>query len=445
MQHFSFYYRDFLDLKSLFPNAYEFRLLFQDDNVIIEDGVIHLIRPEEFNPQRIHNIVRVYPNKYDYFKIEVNIRCWQDDVYCFREVTKFGWLKRSYLFHLALRGINKIFSISYNTLLYSSENMSYYSKNGSLVKIQDGKAIIIGKMPAIPHPRFYEFVPFGNDAFLRANNKIYVSSQQMKKWNLIYKGKRAIKNSMVWIEEEHSLLFMEYTPGLKLTRHHLYKYYFATGEIKNILTFYSPEEHNNEGKEPYCRHIHVLMRDPYTGDIYVGVGDSDDESAIYRSTDKGNNFSKIGGGNQTWRTLSFFFIEDSIFWNTDSPDPQYLSCIKRSTLRKQNITNDDIIHYPLFNGASWNTFYDKSNDMYIMSANREGMLYDSKNRVYAVKFYNGRPTVYNLFEDEEIGQKGMDKFDQLFVLGKDIFGRYWFYDSRRNYYRQFVLRDYSIN
>lgn len=439
MQEYSFYYRDSISLKDIFPKAYGFSLLYPDENIIIKDGVMRLKNPDTFEPSSIHNIVRVYPNKYDYFKIEVKIRCWKEGRFRLKEITKNTWIKTNKFFKFLHRVINKIHPLPYNTHLVTANNVSYFSHNNHLLRRENGVTTVVGKLPRITQSVYFEFLPIGTEAFLRTGGLIYRSNKGMRQWTLIYEGKRGIKNSMVWIEKEQALLFSEYTPGLDLCRHHLYKYYVTSGETKTILTFYTPNEHAKDGANPYCRHIHVLMRDPYSNDIYMGVGDSDDESAIYRSVDNGNSFSLIGSGDQSWRTLSFLFTEDCIYWNTDSPDPQFLSCINRTQLNDSPLQTKDVKHWPLFNSASWNTTYDQRNGLVIMSASREGALYDLKNRVYGIRIGDDAPVVYSLFEDQSLGKEPTTKWQQLFVLGIDNEGCYWFYDTHRHYYRRFVL------
>ena len=227
-----------------------------------------------------------------------------------------------------------------------------------------------------------------------------MSINGLKNWKLIYEGKRAIKDSMIWIAEERALLYSEYTPGLDLQRHHLYKYFIDSGETRMIMTFYSPEEHERDNSNPYCRHIHILKRDPFSNDIYMGVGDSDDESAVYRSTDNGNTFTEVGHGSHFWRTLSFMFTENHIYWNTDSPDPQYINCLERSIVDSGSFVNSEVRHYPLYGGACWNTIYDNNNNLYIMSANCEGALHDNRHRVYGIEITENKlPTVYCLYEE----------------------------------------------
>ena len=436
MQNYSFYYRDTLNLKLLFPDAFRFKLLFPHDNVYIEDGIMGLRNPELFDPSRIHNTVCVYTCMYDYYKISVSIRCWKYGKKTFREVTPNLKVKQNKLYRLVNRVIHKFKSKSYNTLLCSHDDYSLFINSDKLIKISHGGKQVIGKIPKLVDPLYYQFIVKGEYAFYRTGGKIFIGTQGLSHWKLIYEGKRAIKDSMVWIESEHAVLFTEYSTGVVQSQHKLFKYYVDSGKLEVILTFYTTDEHNQMGLLPFCRHIHVLQQDPYSGNIYLGTGDTDDESAIYRSTDNGNTFQMLGHGSQLWRTLSFLFTETHVLWNTDSPDPQYITALSRTSLNKGEV---ELTHYPIYGGASWNTFFDKDENFFIMSSNLEGALFDSMNRVYAVQIIDGKMTAYCLFEDCARNNIKDSKFSQLFVLGKDCNGAYWFYDTRLSIYRQFII------
>ena len=439
MERHSFYYKDSLDLKVLYPRAYSFSLLYPDDNIVIDNGVMYLSRPDSFNPLRISNIVRVYIHKYDYFKIEINIKCWRDDGPRLKEVTPYKFLALSSFFSNIRRLKRKLGLWPHRLLLQTCEGVSYYYNKGRLERKRNDGIELLGKMPPLQSPIYNEFIVVGDEAFLRTGHYIYRSVSNMRYWEKIYEGKRAIKDSMIWIKEDNSLLFLEYTPGLKQSRHHVYKYFLETGETKTVLTFYTPDEYVTAGFEPYCRHIHVVSKDPFTNYIYLGVGDSDDESAIYISKDNGNNFLLLGKGSQAWRTLAFFFTKENVYWNTDSPDPQYISGIKKSQTNNIPLSRRDLLQFPLFNGACWNTFYDYGTNTYMMSSSCEGQLYDNRSRILSVAFEKGTPIVYNMFTDRAINNHPGRKFQQLFVIGKDIEGYYWFYDLCRYCYRIFIV------
>jgi|GEM_PF-3359369 len=80
------------------------------------------------------------------------------------------------------------------------------------------------------------------------------------------------------------------------------------------------------------QHIHLLRQDPYSDDIYIGTGDSDNQSGIIVWDGTGTlpndapenypsyndpNFTAIGGSQQ-YRALGFLFTPDHFFWGVDS-------------------------------------------------------------------------------------------------------------------------------
>jgi hypothetical protein len=66
------------------------------------------------------------------------------------------------------------------------------------------------------------------------------------------------------------------------------------------------------------RHIHFLQQDPVDGSIWMGTGDADSESGIFRSRDGGESFEEIGRGGQRWRAVAVAFRPEAVFWGTDA-------------------------------------------------------------------------------------------------------------------------------
>ena len=66
------------------------------------------------------------------------------------------------------------------------------------------------------------------------------------------------------------------------------------------------------------RHIHFIQQDPLDSALWLGTGDRDAESAIYRSTDLGVSWQQVGGGSQLWRAIGVAFREDAVLWGTDA-------------------------------------------------------------------------------------------------------------------------------
>lgn len=66
---------------------------------------------------------------------------------------------------------------------------------------------------------------------------------------------------------------------------------------------------------PDVRHVHAVQHDPYTGDIWVTTGDTDDASRIGRLRD--GRVDVVGGGSQEWRAVQLAFTESSVLWGMD--------------------------------------------------------------------------------------------------------------------------------
>jgi hypothetical protein len=99
--------------------------------------------------------------------------------------------------------------------------------------------------------------------------------------------------------------------------------YFSNKERTNVKIFklnseYKTWETTFEFKPGQIRHIHSLQRDPYSGRLWICVGDEDNESMIGWSDDNYRNITPLGYGSQIWRTCQLVFTEDAIFWGTDT-------------------------------------------------------------------------------------------------------------------------------
>ena len=66
------------------------------------------------------------------------------------------------------------------------------------------------------------------------------------------------------------------------------------------------------------RHLHFIQQDPIDGALWLGTGDRDAESALWRSTDRGETWARVGGGSQLWRAIGLAFAADAVIWGTDA-------------------------------------------------------------------------------------------------------------------------------
>lgn len=368
-------------------------------------------------------------------EVRIRIKCWIDDKYYLDEINPkyYGLISRVY-FKLSGAFSRHVFDNNkYESLLLTQNDTTYYVKDGGLFLMTKQTEKKICNF-TIESPTYNQMIKYGNKAFIRTNHSIYFSSDNLKNWEKIYSGKRSIKESMYYNESEETLVFSQYTPGQVSERHYILSYSTSRNEIDTLVTFYTEEERDNLSLSPSCRHMHVLTEDPYTGDIYLGTGDSDKASGIYKSSDKGKTFSYIGGGNQSWRTLQFFFTDSCIYWDNDCAEPQYLCRVNREDLDCLPISQEKIIKYPIINGACWCGV--NIGGMYVLSSNSEGSLYDNNHRIYGIRIKaNGTLVVYSLFT--EISTKLSP--NQLFIQGVDCRGIIWFHDESGT--RKFVLRE----
>jgi len=264
--------------------------------------------------------------------------------------------------------------------------------------------------------------------------------------------------------------------------------YNDSGLIENwkcIHTFYSLSE-TKFNFWPACRHIHIITVDPYTGHLWVGTGDEDNNSYILYSDNFGETFKIVGFGSQDYRTLSIWFTKKYIYWNMDSNNPQYIWRLPRSvynennrwpsltpeltegetkigvkyyvrknaseifpvkegqfyienkkrTLNAQNYViacNDTNYVYKekaasLVNSALWNTvvlpskYNANKGDILLMSSNAEGHIKDDKCRVFGLK----ENTDGNLICQELFSFPSTTKFTQLMPMSYGLDGNVFF-------------------
>jgi len=117
-------------------------------------------------------------------------------------------------------------------------------------------------------------------------------------------------------------------------RHRVYRGTFsADGEERwdTVLEFTALAEWQaNRSVLTAARHVHVVVVDPYTGHVWVGVGDVDEHAKILTSDDHGDSFSLVGMGNQAWRTVAIWFTPRYVYWGMDTSGPQSLWRMPRS-------------------------------------------------------------------------------------------------------------------
>jgi len=82
---------------------------------------------------------------------------------------------------------------------------------------------------------------------------------------------------------------------------------------------------NNKVWEPVwmfqgVRHVHGVFYDPYVRTFWVTTGDSNEESALWRTDDNFSSVKKVVGGSQQFRAVHLLFTKDYIYFGSDAPD-----------------------------------------------------------------------------------------------------------------------------
>ncbi|MBV7327259.1 hypothetical protein KFU94_03190 [Chloroflexi bacterium TSY] len=67
-----------------------------------------------------------------------------------------------------------------------------------------------------------------------------------------------------------------------------------------------------------ARHVHVIQHDPYSGKLWVSTGDQDAECRVIQLDPSTGETTLVGEGEQQWRTISFAFRADAVYWGTDN-------------------------------------------------------------------------------------------------------------------------------
>lgn len=439
LEDFSMYYRDTLSLSILFPEdeypRSSFALWTDKQQVKIEENKLFIDEPETITTNLLSfNVAATKTTNGETVFKKIKVRCWIDNIIELEEEKK-GWFSSEAWPAVERRFLKSGYAVP---VLLTQNDTTYYSDGKKLLwRTKSSKGICSDNFKP-RDAKYNQMIKEGRISFIRTGKFIYFSDDNLAHWKTIYQGRQAMRESLVWNSEDSTLIFSEYTPGTLRPRHHIIRYSVPKARLDTVLTFYSKAEHdNNNNLTPFCRHHHVLCKDPYTNDIYLGTGDLDDESKIMRSTDGGKTFYEVGSGSQVWRTLTLMYTGNFIYWGTDSSSPQYLSRLDRSMLKDTlTISTDSLAKFPLLNSALW--FAVPYKDLYIMCSNNEGCLYDKYHRIYALKFdEGGTPIVYSC------NAEAMDDsvYEQLFIVGFDCEDFLWVCDSEHSHYRKFKVID----
>lgn len=114
------------------------------------------------------------------------------------------------------------------------------------------------------------------------------------------------------------------------------------------------------------RHVHSLLPDPVTGELWVCTGDADDMSFVAFSKDDGRTFQRLGQGSQQWRVCRVFPTEQYIYWGADTNDPA-LRSVYRISRQTKEIEKLADVGGPVIGGVRL------AEGTFVLATDREGM------------------------------------------------------------------------
>jgi len=340
------------------------------------------------------------------------------------KVTIVGWTAN-------ILELEKIDDIGIYHGLIEIEDWLYGYTGGNLYKTKDGFVTreLVGASTAYPLNKIYK-TPLGFIAKGMYQDSRILFSQDMLNWEVCFTPE---KNSLYhgfdyYYDGEKLYIFSgEYSAETAANdyRHKVHKGVIhpdGTQTWEIALEFYTRNEYIADNtKTPACRHIHAVQVDKKTGYVYVGAGDSNPESNIYESKDLGETFHLLGGGDQSWRTLAFWFTDDYIYFNTDSDATQYISQVSKSTgFRKRT---------KLDNGSMWYTcdaVDDFGNEVVILSQAQEGKIRDYHSRLYSIQEKNDELIIHELLSFTGVNPDIYSPYTQLEPKLQDRHGNIYF-------------------
>jgi len=227
------------------------------------------------------------------------------------------------------------------------EGWIYYSINRKLYKTKDNfqNRELVSHLPFRPGKQRVVSTPFGY--FLRGKKGVYYS-EDFKSWDLSLKTNHPawlLDNMDYWydVDQNKAFIYVSEYSVIAGETHLLYKGTIDSSRKpiwETAFTVVSELDLEKDSRNylKAARHIHLVKVDPFTGDVWFGTGDLDNQAMICRSSDHGKTFQLVGTGSQEYRTLGFWFTENYVYWNMDKTFPdQLVFRIKRSDLKENGM------------------------------------------------------------------------------------------------------------
>lgn len=182
----------------------------------------------------------------------------------------------------------------------------------------------------------HNIIPFSKEDHLVVSNKRFIIlSPDGKKKKIPYQGcgKRPLRDGILVIGNR--IVYGEYCSNRK--RRPISLKEAGTSGTRDLYSFHKQK----------IRHIHAIQYDPFERSYWFATGDLDKECMIGVFEEDFKNISIIGSGSQKWRTLSFAFTKNAVYWGTDNPNgDNYVVRYSRTSKRTERLFElDGPIYY----------------------------------------------------------------------------------------------------
>ncbi|MCK8827689.1 hypothetical protein MWH25_08025 [Natroniella acetigena] len=264
---------------------------------------------------------------------------------------------------------------------------------------------VCGLFNRVSRNGIHNIIPLNNENLvILIKRKILVyRNRKLIKAIPLTKGKRPLRKGILKLGG--NLIYGEYWTNSKNSPPRICKVDPINGKIEFLVTFQNK------------KHIHFIQQDVLNEDnIFIGTGDSNDASGIYRYNIKSNQLDKIGSGSQDWRAVSIIQKENDIFWGSDSANEQtYILKYNRNAKELERIR-------PIAGPAYYSTI-DNNGNMYIATTiedrrKHKAIIYKSSNGLKWNKFKEWKK---DIFPERLFGYgiiefiKGQENLDDLFI------------------------------
>ncbi len=212
-------------------------------------------------------------------------------------------------------------------VLYVNGEECYVARGLNLLIYEQGKKTrVISTLPASLKERFFSFfvftrlglrvgihaaMPLSNGRILVVMKRRFVLIEQdgsSRVIDKIHRGNKPASRAICGLPDG-SILYGEYLLNEK--RNSPVGIYRSGRIEKGFEKIY-------EFPAGIVRHIHFIQWDPYESCLWMGTGDRDAESFLYKSVDYGLSWNRIDGGSQLWRAVSIIITPEALYWGTDA-------------------------------------------------------------------------------------------------------------------------------